>query len=110
MSKVAHRSWLMVVLLLVVFGFVFLRPSKLDERAWESAQQFCASLKLGDSAQDLADRAKRAGADLWSYPPDAGGSTKHIAWFGGFLANEHACNILEVGGAVKARYAEAHIW
>lgn len=110
MLKLALRILLAVLLSLVVAGFVFLRPSRLDEGAWRSAKSFCDSLVVGENASDLATRAKQAGADLWSWDPDATGNRKHVAWFGGFLANEHACNILETGGVVKARYPEEHKW
>jgi hypothetical protein len=94
----------------LVVGVALHKFLNLDGVAWESAQRFCASLEIGSSTHDLSDRAKHAGADLYSWPRDTEGKTKHVAWFGGFLANEHACNISELGGLIESRYAEEHKW
>lgn len=110
MSKIVRRFSLAAFLAVVVAGLVFFWPSRLDDSAWRAAQSFCDSLVVGGSANGLAARAKQAGADFWTWDPDETGTTRHVAWFGGFLANQHACNILETSGVLKARYPEEHRW
>lgn len=108
MSRIALALGLVTILSLLVIWFVLHQFLNQDDIAWKSAQRFCASLQIGSSAHDIADRSKRAGADLWSWARDAEGRTKHVAWFGGFLSNEHTCNIAEKNGVIEARWAEEH--
>lgn len=110
MSRTARALGLVTILSLLVIWFVCHQFLNQDDVAWDSAKRFCASLQIGSSAHDIADRSKRAGADVWSWPRDAEGRAKHIAWFGGFLSNEHACNINVKDGVIEARWAEEHRW
>jgi hypothetical protein len=92
----------------IVLWATYVGPRQ-DREARAAAETFCSSLLVGEDVRPLAQKANQAGTQLLTWPAEYG-STRHQAWFSGFLANGFVCEVRERDGKIASKYTEEHTW
>ncbi len=92
---------------LAIIGGIFYVIFSVDQNAMDQAEEFCASLKPGDDASALQDRAVASGAlknlAQWK-DAGAGKHTLMAVYVGAFPMNRHICNVEEMDGKVTGTH------
>lgn len=99
------RTNIVSLVFLAIIGGIFYVILSVDQDAQDQAKMFCASLKPGDDASTLQERAIASGSvrSLAEWR-DAGPGmhTLMVVYVGAFPMNRHICNVEESNGKVTA--------